>query len=62
MKPERAQKVEMMLCQMFQRGQVMGKIGEEELRKMLEEVSKNDTKTTKVNFDRRRVQLDSDSD
>ena len=61
-KPERAQKVEMMLCNMYQRRQISGKIGEAELVKMLEEISKTEPKSSKVNFDRRRVDLDSDSD
>ncbi|XP_063694788.1 programmed cell death protein 5-like [Bolinopsis microptera] len=61
-KPERAQKVEMMLINMHQRRQIMGQVGEAELIKMLEEISKTEPKGSKVNFDRRRVTLDSDSD
>lgn len=40
----------------------MGKVGEAELIKMLEQLSQMDGKKSKVNFDRRRVTLDSDSD
>ena len=61
-KPERAQKVEMMLINMYQRRQIVGQVGEAELIKMLEEISKTEPKGSKVNFDRRRVVLDSDSD
>lgn len=61
-KPERAQKVEMMLINMYQRRQIMGQVGEGELVKMLEEISKSEPKGAKVNFDRRRVTLESDSD
>ena len=61
-KPERAQKVEMMLINMHQRRQIVGQVGEAELIKMLEEISKTEPKGSKVNFDRRRVTLDSDSD
>lgn len=59
-KPERAAKIEMMLINMYQRGQIRGQVGETELVKMLEEIKKTEPKAATVKFDRRRVDLDSD--
>jgi programmed cell death protein 5 len=61
-KPEKARMVESMLIQMAQRGQVQGKLGEEQLKSLLEQVSEKTQKTTTVKFDRRRAALDSDED
>jgi len=61
-KPEKARMVESMLIQMAQRGQMQGKLGEEQLKSLLEQVSEKTQKTTTVKFDRRRAALDSDED
>lgn len=46
-KPEKGQRVESMLVQMAQRGQIMGRLGENELIGILEQVSEQmQTKTT----------------
>lgn len=60
-KPERAERVEAMLIQMAQTGQINGKVGEEQLVDLLEKVSSHSQKKTTVKFDRRRLNLD-DSD
>ncbi|UJR33246.1 hypothetical protein I4U23_020701 [Adineta vaga] len=62
-KPEKGRMVEDILLQNARRGAFGGgKISEEQLIGLLEQVSKATEKTTKVNFDRRRAALDSDSD
>jgi len=61
-KPEKAKMVESMLIQMAQTGQIQSKLGEEQLRSLLEKVSEQTQKTTSVKFDRRRAALDSDDD
>lgn len=61
-KPEKVRMVESMLISMAQRGQLQGKLGEEQLKDLLEKVSEQTQKTTKVKFDRRRAALDSDDD
>jgi len=61
-KPEKAKMVEQMLIQMAQTGQIQGKLGEEQLKSLLERVSEKTSKTTTVKFDRRRAALDSDED
>jgi programmed cell death protein 5 len=61
-KPEKARMVESMLIQMAQMGQIQGKLGEEQLKSLLEQVSEKTQKTTTVKFDRRRAALDSDDD
>ncbi|CAF0813620.1 unnamed protein product [Adineta steineri] len=62
-KPEKGRMVEDILIQNARRGAFGGgKITEEQLIGLLEQVSKATEKTTKVNFDRRRAALDSDSD
>ena len=48
--------------QTAQRGQLGGKIGEEELKGLLERVSSQTSQKTTVKFDRRRNNLDSDDD
>ncbi|XP_068081306.1 programmed cell death protein 5 [Anabrus simplex] len=60
-KPEKGQLVENMLLQMARTGQIMGKLGENELISILEKVSEQMQKKTTVRFDRRRAALD-DSD
>ena len=62
MKPERAEKVEAMLIQMAQTGQIGGKLGEAELVGLLEKVSSHTQKKTTVKFDRRRMNLDDSDD
>jgi len=60
-KPEKGRQVEAMLCQMAQSGQLGSKLGERDLKDLLERF--NDGKaTSKVKFDRRRAALDSDED
>ncbi|GLH03081.1 hypothetical protein R5R35_007731 [Gryllus longicercus] len=61
-KPEKGQMVENMLIQMARTGQIMGKLGEEELIGILEKVSEQMQKKTIVKFDRRRAALDSDDE
>ncbi|XP_062501864.1 programmed cell death protein 5-like [Corticium candelabrum] len=61
-KPEKAQKVEGMLIQMAQTGQLGGKVTENQLKSLLEQVSQVTQKKTVVKFDRRRHAVDSDDD
>lgn len=61
-KPEKARMVEGMLIQMAQGGQIQSKLGEEQLKGLLEKVSEKTQKVTTVKFDRRRAALDSDED
>jgi len=61
-KPDKARMVENMILQTAQRGQLGGKIGEEELKGLLERVSSQTSQKTTVKFDRRRNNLDSDDD
>uniref|UniRef100_A0A8D9FEC1 Programmed cell death protein 5 n=1 Tax=Cacopsylla melanoneura TaxID=428564 RepID=A0A8D9FEC1_9HEMI len=61
-KPEKAQQIENMICQMAQSGQIMSKLGENELIGLLEQISSRTEKTSTVKFDRRRAALDSDDD
>ncbi|CAF2643868.1 unnamed protein product [Rotaria sp. Silwood2] len=62
-KPEKGRMVEDILIQNARRGAFGSKkVNEEQLIGLLEQVSKATEKTTKVNFDRRRAALDSDSD
>lgn len=61
-KPEKAKMVESILVQMAQTGQIQTKLGEEQLKSLLEKVSEQTQKTTSVKFDRRRAALDSDDD
>jgi programmed cell death protein 5 len=58
-KPEKAQSVEKILIRMAQTGQIQGKLGENELVKLLEQL--NQPKKTTIKFDRRR-HYDSDDD
>lgn len=62
-KPEKGRMVESMLVRMAQTGQIGGKIGEEQLISLLENVNSQLPQTkTSVKFDRRRAALDSDDD
>lgn len=54
--------VESMLCQMAQTGQIMGKLGEDQFKNLLEQVNQKTQKQTTVKFDRRRAALDSDEE
>ncbi|CAF3556455.1 unnamed protein product [Rotaria socialis] len=62
-KPEKGRMIEDILIQNARRGAFGGrKVPEEQLIGLLEQVSKATEKKTKVNFDRRRAAVDSDSD
>jgi len=61
-KPEKAQMVENMLITMARNGQLRGKLGEEEFKGLLEKVSEKTQTTTKVKFDRRRINLSDDDE
>ena len=62
-KPEKGRMVEDILIGNARRGAFPGQISEDQFKKILEEVnSQLAPKETKVNFDRRRVNLDSDDD
>lgn len=62
-KPEKGKMVESMLVQMAQTGRIGGKIGEEQLISLLQDVNSQMPQTkTSVKFDRRRAALDSDDD
>uniref|UniRef100_A0A224XWD0 Putative programmed cell death protein n=1 Tax=Panstrongylus lignarius TaxID=156445 RepID=A0A224XWD0_9HEMI len=61
-KPDRGQMLEDMLIQMAQRGQIISKMSENELKGILERVSVQMQKKTVVKFDRRRTVLDSDDE
>jgi len=61
-KPEKAQMVENMLVNMARMGQIQGKLGEDELKNLLEQLSEKTKKKTTVKFDRRRVDLDDDDE
>jgi len=60
-KPDKGKQVEAMLCQMAQTGQLGGKLGDEELKGLLDRMSGAQA-SSKVKFDRRRAALDSDDD
>merc|ERR1712098_718889 len=60
-KPEKGKQVEAMLCQMAQSGQLGGKLGDDELKSLLDRMTSGQS-TSKVKFDRRRAALDSDDD
>ena len=51
-----------MLCQMAQTGQLGGKLGDEELKGLLDRMSSTSQQSSKVKFDRRRAGLDSDDE
>merc|ERR1719273_2125355 len=57
-KPEKGQKIEAMLIQMAQTGQLGGRIGEDDLIGLLEKIS-GTTSKPKVNFDRLRCYSES---
>ncbi|XP_001602438.1 programmed cell death protein 5 [Nasonia vitripennis] len=62
-KPEKGKMVENMILSMAQRGQLSGKLGEQQLISILESINKQTSKkATTVKFDRRRAALDSDDD
>jgi len=60
-KPDKGRQVEAMLCQMAQTGQLGSKLGESDLKNLLERFNESKS-TSKVKFDRRRAALDSDED
>jgi len=62
-KPEKAEMVEQMIIQMAQSGRIGGKLDDQQFRQVLESLSDQMPRSTsKVNFDRRRANIDSDSD
>ena len=61
-KPEKGKQVEAMLCQMAQTGQLGGKLGDDELKGLLDRMTGGGQSGSKVKFDRRRAALDSDDD
>ena len=60
-KPDKGKQVEAMLCQMAQTGQLGGKLGDDELKGLLDRMSGSQA-SSKVKFDRRRAAMDSDDD
>ncbi|XP_076470920.1 programmed cell death protein 5-like [Babylonia areolata] len=60
-KPEKAAMVENVIVRMAQTGQLAGKMNEQSLKGLLENISERTQKKTTVKFDRRRANLD-DSD
>ncbi|XP_071451702.1 programmed cell death protein 5-like [Hetaerina americana] len=61
-KPEKGRLVENMLLNMARSGQIMGKLGEEELIGILEKVREQTRSQCSVKFDRRRAALDDSDD
>ena len=61
-KPDKGKQVEAMLCQMAQSGQLGGKLGDEELKGLLDRMSGGGQSGSKVKFDRRRAAMDSDDE
>lgn len=62
-KPEKGKMVESMLMRMAQTGQIIKKLGEQDLINILESVNSQIPQSkTSVKFDRRRAALDSDDD
>ena len=62
-KPEKAQRVEALLCNMARTGQIGGKLGEAEFRNLLERINTatgQAAPSTKVKFQRRRIDSDDD--
>lgn len=60
-KPERARMVENIIIQNARMGSIRGKVGEEQLKELLEKVTEQTKRETKVSYERRRV-FDEDSD
>merc|ERR1719331_2463709 len=61
-KPEKGKQVEGMLCQMAQTGQLGGKLGDDELKGLLDRMTGGGQASSKVKFDRGRAAMDSDDD
>ena len=61
-KPEKAEMVENHLVNMARTGQLMNKLGEDQLISLLEKLSEQTQKKTVVKYDRRRMAIDSDED
>eukprot|EP00800_Vazella_pourtalesii_P009867 TRINITY_DN2475_c0_g5_i1.p1 TRINITY_DN2475_c0_g5~~TRINITY_DN2475_c0_g5_i1.p1 ORF type:complete len:123 (-),score=36.47 TRINITY_DN2475_c0_g5_i1:563-931(-) len=61
-KPERAKMIETNLLRMAQSGQIMDKLTEPQLIDLLEKFTSQTKTSTKVNFQRRKVDSDSDDD
>lgn len=61
-KPEKGQMVESIIIQMAQRGQIRGKIDEEEFIRILESVNQQMPKSSSLNFQRKKGLFDSDEE
>ncbi|CAL4077375.1 unnamed protein product [Meganyctiphanes norvegica] len=61
-KPEKGQQMESIICQMATQGQIPGKLAESDLINLAERINAQTQKTSKVKFDRRRINMDSDDD
>lgn len=64
-KPDKAEMVENLIINMAQRGQIGGKLDDSQFVQLLESLNQQMSRSTssgKVNFDRRRVNLDSDDE
>lgn len=64
-KPEKAQMVENLICSMAQQGRIGGKLDDAAFVQVLESLNQQMPRSTsgiKVNYDRRRVNLDSDDE
>ncbi|KAJ3323671.1 hypothetical protein HDV06_001401 [Boothiomyces sp. JEL0866] len=61
-KEDKARGVEDMIIRMAQTGQIRGKVSESQLVDLLSQISEQQTKSTKIQFSRRRSGDDSDDD
>ena len=61
-KPEKAEKLEVILIQNAQRGIFKGKVTESQMIDLLEQVSESESKTTTIKFQRKRFDDDDLSD
>ncbi|XP_077286453.1 programmed cell death 5 [Arctopsyche grandis] len=61
-KPEKGQMVESIIIQMAQRGQLRGKIDEEEFIRILESVNQQMPKSSSLNFQRKKRLFESDEE
>lgn len=61
-KPERARQVESYVINAAQSGRLQGKVGEEQLKDLLQQVTQQTQQQTKVTISRRRRAFDDDDD
>lgn len=61
-KPEKSQAIENHIIQMARTGQIRGKMTDDDLRRLLDQIAGQGAKTTKVKYDRRRAAIDSDEE